>query len=345
MEESKKEKPSIKDIASQLNISKTTVSFIMNGKAKEKRISDKLVAKVMKLVKEVGYKPNQLAQSLRTGKTRILGLIVEDISNPFFARIAKQIEDKAYDNGYKIIYCSTENDPERAKSFLSMFQNLGVDGYIIAPTPGIEKDIDLLASAGSPIILFDRNFGNSEIMNVLVDNEEGTYTGTKHLMAQGYSNIAFITISLEPEEENDRIRGYKNAMHENKLSTHLHVLPYVDDRSYTPAITKILKESTELDAVFFGTNYLGICGLEAISSLGLKIPENLAVLSFDDNDLFRIYSPSITAVAQPIDQISETVITSLLQALNTGENTPKTKNISLPTSLIIRDSTAAKQKV
>src|SRR5690606_26264919 len=99
---------------------------------------------------------------------------------------------------------------------------------------------------------FDRNFGNSEIMSVLVDNEGGTYTGTKHLVAQGYSNIAFITISLEPEEENDRIRGYKNAVHENKLPVHLHVLPYVDDKSYTPDITKILEENKELDAVFFG---------------------------------------------------------------------------------------------
>lgn len=343
--EEKKEKLSINDIAAQLNVSKTAVSFIMNGKAKEKRISDKLVAKVMKLVEEVGYQPNYIAQSLRTGKTKIIGLIIEDISNPFFASIAKQIEDKAYDNGYRIIYCSTENNPERAKSFLSMFKHLNVDGYIIAPTPGIEKDVDLLSRADSPIILFDRKFGNSDIMNVLVDNEGGTYTGTEHLIARGYTNIAFITISLEPEEENARIRGYKKAIQENKLSPYLHVLPYRDNQSYTSAITKILKENPELDAVFFGANYLGIRGLEAISRLKLKIPKDLAVLSFDDNDLFQIYSPTITVVAQPIDQISETIITTLLQALNAGKYSPETKNISLPTSLIVRESTPVKQKI
>src|SRR5690606_29600035 len=132
---------------------KTAVSFIMNGKAKEKGISDKLVAKVMKLVEEVGYQPNYIAQSLRTGKTKIIGLIIEDISNPFFANIAKLIEDKVFENGYRILYCSTENKPGRAKSFLSMFKHLNVNGYIIAPTPGIEKDLDLLTSGTSPIIL------------------------------------------------------------------------------------------------------------------------------------------------------------------------------------------------
>src|SRR5690606_14627412 len=139
------------------------------------------------------------------------------------------------------------------------------------------------------------------------------------------------------------IKGYKKAIQEKNLSSYLHVLPYRENKNYTSAITKILRENTELDAVFFGANYLGICGLEAISKLKLKIPDNLAVLSFDDNDLFRIYSPTITVVAQPIDKISETIITSLLKALNAVKDNPETKNISLPTSLIIRESTRAKK--
>lgn len=340
-----KEKLSIKDIASALNISKTTVSFILNGKAKEKRISDQLVKKVLAFVKEVGYVPNQLAQSLRTGKTKIIGLMIEDISNPFFANVAKQIEDKAYANGYKIIYCSTENDPKRAKTFLSMFQNLGVDGYIIAPTTGIEKEIKALLKTGANIILFDRKYGDAPVDHVMVDNKQGTYLGTKHLIEQGYSNIAFITVSLEPIEKNERISGYIQAIEENGLVNHLYTLTYSNDHDYSKDIAAILRTNSSLDAIIFGTNYLGIGGLEAIANMGLKIPDNLAVLSFDDNDLFRLYSPSISAISQPIEQISETVITTLLERLSASGESPKAKNhkaISLPTSLIQRESTQKK---
>lgn len=341
----KKEKLSIKDIASEFNISKTTVSFILNGKAKEKRISEQLVKKVLSFVKEVGYVPNQLAQSLRTGKTKIIGLMIEDISNPFFANIAKQIEHKAYENGYKIIYCSTENDPKRAKSFLNMFQNLGVDGYIIAPTTGIEKEVRSLIKNGANIILFDRNYGDTPVDNVMVNNNQGTYLGTKHLIEQGYSNIALITVSLEPVEKNERISGYIQAIEENGLVKHLHTLTYRSNNDYGKDIMEVLRKNSSLDAVIFGTNYLGVCGLESISNLGLKIPDNLAVLSFDDCDLFRLYSPSISAIAQPVEQISEAVITSLLERLSLSDKSTKKeeyKAISLPTSLLIRESSQKK---
>ena len=113
-------KLSIVDIANELKVSKTTVSFILNGRAKEKRIGEDLVERVTKYVEEVGYKPNSLAKSLRTGKSNTIGLMVEDISNPFFASIARLIEDRAYKNGYKIIYCSTDNDTQKTRELISM---------------------------------------------------------------------------------------------------------------------------------------------------------------------------------------------------------------------------------
>ncbi|HJP64174.1 MAG TPA: LacI family DNA-binding transcriptional regulator, partial [Mucilaginibacter sp.] len=151
-----KKKLSIVDIANQLNISKTTVSFILNGRAKEKRISDEVVEKVLKFVKEVEYKPNSLAKSLRTGKSNTIGLMVEDISNHFFANIARLIEDKAYENGYKLTYCSTDNKTEKTREMIAMFRDRHVDGYIIAPPEGIEDDIAQLISEGFPVVLFDR---------------------------------------------------------------------------------------------------------------------------------------------------------------------------------------------
>jgi LacI family transcriptional regulator len=151
-----KKKLSIVDIANSLNISKTTVSFILNGRAQEKRISDELVKRVLKYVKEVGYKPNSLAKSLRTGKSNIIGLLVQDISNHFFATIARRIEDLAYQSGYKIIYSSTDNDTQKTRELIAMFRDRHVDGYIITPPDNIEDDINELISDGFPVVLFDR---------------------------------------------------------------------------------------------------------------------------------------------------------------------------------------------
>ncbi|UCS93355.1 substrate-binding domain-containing protein [Echinicola marina] len=333
-------KVSISDIAKQLNISTTTISFILNGKAKEKRISDKLVAKVLKKVKEEGYIPNMVAKGLRTGKTNIIGLMVEDISNPFFASIAKKIEEKAHQNGYKIVYCSTENDIKRAKEFLTMFQTLGVDGCIIAPTMGMEEDIRDLVEKGMDVVLLDRKFRNMSADVVMVNNEEGVYNAVVHLVKEGFKKIAFIALALDKPEKEDRIIGYKEAMEDNGLEAYVFPLPFrVEHSEYVKEITDILKNHQGFDAVLFGTNYLGISGLEAIGELGLKIPEDLAIVSFDDHDLFRIYKPGISAIAQPIEEISQTAIDTLLDRLRQDDKQKVNRMVSLATTLILRGST------
>ena len=342
----KKNKLSIGDIATALNVSKTTVSFILNGKAEEKRISEQLIKKVRSYVEKVGYTPSHVAQSLRTGKTRILGLMVEDISNPFFASIAKYIEDRAYAHDCKIIYCSTENNDQRAKEFLRMFRNLNVDGYIITPTQGIEPEVKELIKSGEQVILFDRYFEKVKTNFVMVDNEQGTYKGTRHLVDQGYTNIAFITLDSEQPQMTGRLKGYRNAMKENKLKEHVCAIPfYVDATEFVRQIEKYLRKEKKLDAIVFGANYLGVSGIEAIRNVGLKIPNDLAVVSFDDNDIFRLHNPSITAISQPLEQISEMIITTLLDNINASDTVKKKDpaGIFLPTTMRIRESSSPKQ--
>ncbi|HYG37476.1 MAG TPA: substrate-binding domain-containing protein [Cytophagales bacterium] len=334
-----KTKPSINDLARKLNISKTTVSFILNGKAKEKRISDELVEKVKTEASKLGYQPNQFAKGLRTGRTNIIGLMVEDISNPFYGSIAKMIEEKVYLNGYRIIYCSTENDKNRGKEFLSMFTTLGVDGCIIAPTMGMEEDIRELAENGMNIVLFDRKFRNTAADAVMVNNREGMYNGVKYLIDKGLKNIALIALALDKPEKEERIIGYKEAIADYGLVPHVYPLPFkVRYQDYVEEIIAILSQNKEFDAVVFGTNYLGISGLEAINKLGLKIPEDLAIISFDDHDLFRIHKPGISVIAQPMEEIAQTAIETLLQKLQNPEDKKSSKTISLSTSLIIRES-------
>lgn len=345
-----KNRLSITDLAKRLNISITTVSFILNGKAKEKRISEDLVKRVQQEALKLGYQPNQFAKSLRTGRTNIIGLMVEDISNPFYASIAKMIEEKVYENGYKIVYCSTENDKNRGKEFLTMFSTLGVDGCIIAPTMGMEKDIKELTDNGMKVVLFDRKFSNRGVDAVMVNNVEGMYNAVTHLVERGFNKIGLIALALDKPEKEDRIIGYTKAMTDHRLKPVVFPLPFkVNYLDYVSDIRAILCENTKLDAVIFGTNYLGISGLEAISQLKLKIPRDIAVISFDDHDLFRIHKPSITVIAQPIEEIAQTVIDRLLMQLKTDDNkkapdknkTVKSKTISLSTSLIARDSTVS----
>jgi len=339
-----KNKVSIKDIATDLNISKTTVSFILNGKAKEKRISDKLVKKVLKKVNELGYEPNQFAKGLRTGKTNIIGLMVEDISNPFYASIAKVIEDKAFQNNYKIIYCSTENNKNRAIEFLTMFKNLGVDGCIIAPTMGIENEIKDLVEMGMNVVLFDRKYGDLPTDVVLIDNQDGVYSAVEHLIDHGYKNIALVALALDKPEREDRIIGYLNAMKKHNLEPHFFALPFKPNfHEYVNDIRGILEKEKGFDAMVFGTNYLGISGLEVITEMGLKIPDDMAMVCFDDHDLFRIHKPNITVVAQPIEEIAQTVMTTLLDRLSETDVESENKMITLSTNLIVRNS--SKQKL
>jgi LacI family transcriptional regulator len=214
-------KLSIVDIASQLNVSKTTISFILNGRAQEKRISEDLVERVLKHVNEVGYKPNSLAKSLRTGKSNTIGLMVEDISNPFFATIARLIEDRAYKNGYKILYCSTDNDTHKTKELIAMFRDRHVDGYIIAPPEGIEEEISSLVKDGMPVVLFDRHLPGINTDYVEIDNLFSTYNATRHLIDQGYKDIAFITFSNQQTQMMSRLQGYKDAVKRAGLKEHI----------------------------------------------------------------------------------------------------------------------------
>ncbi|SKB47252.1 LacI family DNA-binding transcriptional regulator [Daejeonella lutea] len=337
-----KKRSSITDIANVLKISPTTVSFILNGKAREKRISVELVEKVEKYIAEVGYKPNSLARSLRTGKTNIIGLMVESISNPFFATIARRIEELAYKNGYKIIYSSTDNNTVRTKELIQMFRERHVDGYIISPPEGIEEDVSSLINAGIPVVFFDRYLTDVAVDSVTIDNFSSSYDAVKHLISTGCRNIGFVTLDSLQTQMQDRLSGYEKAIEEAGLTLHVKEIGFNQStENIVRHIVTFLKRSVKLDAIFFATNYLGISGLKAIRTLELDVPNDLSVITFDDHELFELHKPSITAIFQPVDEISDKVINILLNKMKSGAKHKKEQNLVLPTELVIRDSTIA----
>lgn len=337
-----KKRTLIHDIAKHLEVSIATVSLVLNGKAKEHRISDALAERVLAYVEEVGYKPNQLAKSLRTGKTHVIGLIMEDISNPFFATVAWLIERHAFARGYRILYCSTDNDTAKAKDLIAMFQDRHIDGYIIAPPAGVEPEIEALLKSGIPTVLFDRYLPGLATDYIVVDGEAGVHQATRHLLDQGLTRVAFLTTESEQTQMASRLHGYTRAMHELALPPNVQRIPLAfegDKEKSIAAIYQFLQENPACEGIVFANNSLTIYGLEAIARLGRRIPQELAIVSFDDNDLFRLHSPTITAIAQPVEVLAEMLINVLLEKLTTDQPTPPAmQQVVLPLALVVRGS-------
>ncbi len=333
---------SIRDIAREAGVVPSTVSFVLNGKAKQMRISDRVAERIKVLAEELGYSPHHTAVSLRTGKSNILGLIVEDISNVFFASLAKIIEEEAYKLGYRIVYCSTENDDKKGCELIRMMNLQQVDGLMITPSPGMEKPINMLISEDKPVVLMDRFFPGSEIPYILVDNYEGVRTGMEHLFKKGYRRIAYVTVDLGQIQMIERERAYKESLEIHSIPFEKSLLLTLDynlkAEQAVAAIGKLLKDNPDIDAVFFATNYLGVYGLESIKKLGLKIPEDIAVICFDDHDIFRLFTPGITIVQQPIEEIARTAVQLLLKQM-ANKNNPKDLQRLLQARLIEREST------
>jgi LacI family transcriptional regulator len=339
-------KVSISDIARKAGVSVSTVSFVMNDKAVKMRISREVIEKVENVAREMGYRPNQLARGLRTGKTKTIGLIVENISNAFFATLAKTIEDEAKKYDYKVVYCSTDNDEEKARELINMLSQRQVDGYIITPTLNLAAEIIKLQAENKPVVLIDRYFPEHiEIPAVLVDNYEGVAKGTEFLIEKGYRKIALVTIETDMQHMKDRLQAYYDVLNRHGIAVEDHLVKIVSyhagrERSLVQIMDILEGAGSSVDAVFFLTNYLGVLGIEAIKKRQIKVPEQLAVLCFDDNDIFRLYTPTISVIRQPIEAIGQQAMSALIERLkhSGGEAFPQMEPVQLATELMARES-------
>lgn len=338
---------SLKDIARIAGVSPSTVSFVLNGKAKQMRISETLASKIMEVAKKEGYHPNPVAVSLRTGKSQILGLIVETISGNFFASLSRIIEEEAARFGYKIVYTSTENNRQKGKELIGMLSQRQVDGYIITPTPGMEQDIKELIADNKPVVLMDSYFPGVDVPHVLVNNYEGVMKGMAHLIEKGYRRIGFVTVDLNLVQIEERLKAYQDSMHKAGFTTDdlVLTLKYEEDKEIgIQQVTSFIQDTPDLEAVFFATNYLGLLGLESIHRLGLKLPDDLAMICFDDHDVFRLYPPGITCIRQPAEEIARTALELLMDQLGKGNTVAETK-VEISPCLVIRGTTEHGQKV
>lgn len=333
-------KITIKDIATEAQVSISTVSFVINDKGEKMGISPAVIKKVQEVAEKLNYRPSMIATSLRTGKTRSIGLIVEDISNQFFADLARVIEDEAKSIDYRVFYCSTGGDNERSEELINSLLQANVDGFIITPTQNLEEKIDLLLKLKKPVVLIDRYFPGQRVSHVVMDNYEAANTATKFLINKGSKKIAVVNNTSEMVQMKLREDGYRDALKEEGIydeSLVLHLDYKSSEENKVANILSFFEKNTNIDAVLFLTNYMGLAGLQAFRKMGVSIPDDISVISFDDHDSFKLHTPTITVIAQPIEDIAVKSIQLLMSQMTDMEKFEVEKSLKKG-KLIIRES-------
>jgi LacI family transcriptional regulator len=337
-------KTSIADIAQSLGVSKTLVSLVINEKSEQYGISEETKKRVLEKIVELNYRPNILAQGFRTGKTHTLGLIVSDIANRFYSRIARKIEDLAWQHGYTVVICSTDENVDKELRQIRMLRDRKVDGIIISSSQNNSDVFAKLTEAGFPFVLIDRHFGIETIPSVSVDNIQGAQLAVNHLVQQGLTHIGMISISPQHiSTMRERAEGFEMAMKKAGLTMNPDWcirVPFENIESTLNQRIEYLKDTNNLPQAFFTlNNNLTSLTLMALRAMSVKIPQDIALLSFDDMLYFNFTNPSITAVEQPIEQLSVETFNLLLKQLKKEEIAPDERTVCLPVCLNVREST------
>ena len=329
---------SLKDIAEKVGVSVALVSYVINGLEKEKRVGADVVERIKKAAQELNYKPNQIAQSLRTGATKTIGLIVADIANPFFGNLARVIEDEANSRGYTVIFGSSDEDCSKSDSLLDVLINRQVDGFIIVPAEGSMLQIKALQEKGMPLVLTDRYFKGLTTNYVVLDNFAASYDAISHLIEKGYKKIGMIVYKSTLIHMQERTRGYIEAMNANNLGNEIRIEELCYDRIDTEeAIIKLTKGEKKVDALFFANNALTLSGLYSILKFRIQVPKELAIIGFDGNEAFDFFYAPVTYIKQPISEIGKEAVRILVDQIN---GSTRIEQIQLRHSLIVRESSS-----
>ena len=325
----------IKDIAKEAGVSIATVSMILNNK--DKYISQATRSRVLEIADKRNYVTNVVARSLVTKKTGTIGLIIPDITNPFFPEIARGAEDMASREGYSVIYCNTDDKLKREDRYIKILTEKMVDGIIFAHSA--ERDGTGLKMCRVPIVLIDRDSQEANVAGrVLVNNEQASRRGVGYLLERGYKKIAYIAGSMCTQTAKDRLSGYQKALEDNGIAYRLEWVKKGEYRSQWgyQAIMELQSEGMGFDAVFCGNDLIAVGALKALKELGIRAPRDMGIMGFDDIYLASVAAPPLTTVRQPIYEMGYKAAELLIHTL---EGRKVESRVILETQLVIRSST------
>lgn len=337
-------KVSLKMIAKSLGVSDATVSLVLNGKGKDGRVSKELAEKIKQKAKELNYRPNILARSLRLGRSQTIGLVVADISNPFFANLAFHIQEQAEKFNYTVFITNTNENTEKMGTAIEILKARQVDGMIIVPTEKGSDHIEQLLSSSTPIVLLDRCYPELNTNTVMIDNYESAYQATQKIInTDACKKIGFVTYENSMFHFTERERGYTDAMkaaglYDPKLVRHVNYQTLAEDT--TAAITDLI-ENSKIDSVFFATDTICIKTIKHLYKHNNEVLRDLKITSFDYNEIYDFIDKPLSYVLQPLPEMGKTAINILIEQINKEdkkeEGVNEIKNILLPTQMLINN--------
>ena len=333
---------SLKDIAQAVGVSTTLVSYVLNNQ-KENRISKTVAQKIRAKARELNYQPNQIAKSLKTNKTRTLGLLVADIANPFSSSMARIIEDEANRQNYTVIFGSSDENAQKGQKLINTFLNRQVDGLLIAAAEGMEAQIIDLQQRGIPFVLIDRYFPHLRTNYVALDNYQSIYIAVQHLIDRGYQRIGMVTFKTSLFHINERARGYQAALNENNIRFQKRWLKEVRGDNLTAEVAKAIREfragQQTVEAIVFASNSLSMQGLKQIKLLNLNVPEEIALVGFDETEAYDLFYAPLTFIRQPLQAMGELATRILLETLATANQITQA---NLEATIVVQASTQPK---
>lgn len=338
-------KVNIKTVAEKADVSTATVSRVLRDFP---GVREKTKKRVLKAISELNYEVDAVARSLRRKKTNTIGVIVGNILSQFYSIIAKSVEDVAQKNGYNMILCNGDDDPQKELKYLKVLKSNRVDGIILTPTGKNAEYVNRLIDSGTKVVLLDRLIEGVNCDAVLVDNETGAYKAVKHLIDQGYRKIGIITGYLDRTTGRERLNGYLRALNEAGIPRDdtLIKVGNFKKRSGIELTKEILQMENRPEAIFVSNIDMTLGTLITIKEMGLKIPDDIGVVGFDDPEWAMILDPPITAISQPAYSLGSTSAEMLIKKIEVKESAIGNEPliITLNTNLIVRNSAKKTKK-
>lgn len=329
----------ISDIAQRANVSKATVSRVINNKSEG--VGEETKQRILDIIKELNYQPSLIARGLVIKRIHSIGLIIPDIANPFFPQLARGAEDSALKRGYNLFLCNSDNNMEKEKIYINAFIKKSVDGVIL--TSSLSKSniqYQLLKERNIPFILLDRYIeGMEQETGVFLDNEEGAYQATSYLLKNGHERIAFISGPFSVTTAWHRFQGYQKAHYDKGVPIDYQLIREGEYRLETGRefIEELLVKNVPFTAVFAGNDMIAIGALKALKRQHIKVPDSVEVIGFDNIDLSALIEPALSTVAQPTYDMGALGAEMLIDLIEGKEI--KQNNFYLRPELILRETT------
>ncbi|MEE1920656.1 LacI family DNA-binding transcriptional regulator [Pseudomonas sp. 148P] len=326
----------IKDVAALAGISYTTVSHVLN---KTRPVSEPVRLKVEAAIAELDYVPSAVARSLKARSTATIGLLVPNSVNPYFAELARGIEDACERNGYCVILCNSDDNPQKQRSYLRVLLEKRIDGLIVASV-GEDRDLlDSLSSVRTPMVILDRALEGVDADLVRIDHEQGAYLATRHLLDLGHTDIACINGPADTSVATLRLAGFHRALNEAGVKPEAGRVVNSDFTSLGGygAAANLLRGSRPT-AIFAGNDMIGMGVLRAAAERDISVPDELSVIGFDDIQMCQYVYPALTTVGQSIRDLGEMAASVLLRRISGPGPVAVEQRIVAP-KIVLREST------